>query len=100
MSRSYKKVLKLGNCTGSNTEYYKNRRRKLRRVSRQQLHINEDDFVHPEKLMKYKDSWNEPTDGTFLVDRKDVTEIYSNSRHFRKFINKLKPRNNNHEKNV
>lgn len=89
MSRTYRKILRLGICTGSNTEYYRAKRRTFRRRARQQLHIKLEDFVHPEKLAKYKDSWNEPTDGTWLADAKDVKNNFSNSKWI-KLLYKLK----------
>ena len=37
MSRSYKKTVKLGVCYGSNTDFYRRRRRKFRTVNKQML---------------------------------------------------------------
>lgn len=68
MSRTYRKIIRCGNCCGSNTNYYRTRRRIFRRKTKQQLRINLEDFVHPEKLKKFKDSWDEPTDGSWRVN--------------------------------
>lgn len=96
MSRSYrKKYLRLGNCWGSNTEYYRTKRRQFRRKAKQQLHIKLEDFVHPEKLKVFKDYWDEPTDGSWLADIKYLKKHYANSRLY-KLIYKLKP---NEERN-
>lgn len=77
MSRSYRKVICCGVCGGSNTDYYRLKRRVFRRKTRQQLHVKLDDFVHPEELSKFKDSWDEPTDGTRLVDWDYIkTDLY------------------------
>lgn len=90
MSRSYrKKYLRLGNCWGSNTEYYRTKRRQFRRKAKQQLHIKLEDFVHPEKLKVFKDYWDEPTDGSWLADAKYLKKHYADSRWY-KLIYKLK----------
>lgn len=68
MSRTYRKILRLGFAHACNTDYYRTKRRTFRRKARQRLHVDLEDFVHPEKLSKFKDSWDEPTDGTWLVD--------------------------------
>lgn len=68
MSKTYYKIIRCGNCLGSNTNYYRTKRRIFRRKAKQQLRINLEDFVHPEKLKKFKDSWDEPTDGSYLVN--------------------------------
>ena len=90
MSRTYHKILRLNNCCGSNTEYYKYKRRQFRHKSKQDLNTQQDDFVNPEQLSHFKDSWLEPTDGSFLVDKNDVERIFSNSRWYNKLINKFK----------
>jgi len=77
MSRTYRKYIKCGICTGSNTEYYRDRNRKARQMNRHNLRnliANKDiedvsDLVINIELPH--DSWNEPTDGTFLVSKKD-----------------------------
>ena len=68
MSRTYHKVIRCGVCCGNNTDYYRTKRRIFRRKAKQQLRIKLEDFVHPERLKKFKDSLDEPTDGTWLVN--------------------------------
>lgn len=68
MSRSKKKFVKVGFCVGSNTEFYREKRRKPRARMKQQVH----DFSagNIEDILPYKeifhDDWNEPTDGGYL----------------------------------
>lgn len=77
MARTYRKVVKCGICTGSNTEYYKARRRKARNMNNHMLRnlmanhsIDEvNDLILTISLPH--DSWDEPTDGTFIVRRND-----------------------------
>lgn len=110
MSRTYVKAVKCGICTGSNTEYYKARRRKVRNMNNHMLrnlianhNIDEvNDLIITISLPH--NSWDEPTDGTFLVTKKD-RNFYINDPYFgnrndgtslnywnRKFGNKLKPK--------
>lgn len=96
MSRTYHKVIRCGNCCGSNTQYYRNKRRVYRRKTKQQLHIKLEEFVHPEKLKQFKNYWDEPTDGSFLVNWDYIKEdLYNNSPYvkldMRKFGRYLKP---------
>lgn len=78
MSRSYKKFIKCGICTGSNTEYYRRMNRKCRAKNRHTLSNmlanydieNLSDYI-PAPEVPIHDSWNEPTDGTFLISKKD-----------------------------
>lgn len=77
MARTYRKYVKCGYCTGSNTEYYRGRNRKARNVNRHNLRnlmANYDIDVVNDKVMTVQyphDSWNEPTDGTFLMTKND-----------------------------
>lgn len=90
MSRSYRKrYLRLNNCLGSNTWYYRKKRKQFRRKAKQQLHSKLEDFVHPEKLKVFKDTWREPTDGSWLADAKDIKNNFSNSKWI-KLLYKLK----------
>lgn len=76
MSRTYRKKIRVGICTGSNTDYYRKRRRFERHRNRQELknkllkfYADElDDNLNFIKLKK-RDSWDEPTDGSYLVDK-------------------------------
>ena len=78
MACTYRKFVKCGFCGGSNTEYYRNMNRKCRQKNRRTLHnmiINYDietcsDLI-PFGEVPIHDSWREPTDGTFLITKKD-----------------------------
>ena len=88
MSRSYKKIVKLGNCGGSNTEYYRTMNRKCRAKNRHTLRsimANYDietvsDNI-PNAEIPIRDSWNEPTDGTYIVSKEDKN-FYINDPYF------------------
>lgn len=86
MSRTYRKNLRVGICTGSNTEYYRERRRLQRRKLNQELHTlsshytveaMEEDVVNNPKIPKVNE-WLEPTDGRYLITRhnKDLHASY------------------------
>ena len=81
MSRTYRKVVKCGICTGSNTEYYREKNRKCRAKNRHSLHnmiVNYDIETVSDTIpfgeVPIHDSWDEPTDGTFLVSLKNKEE--------------------------
>lgn len=96
MSRTFKKYIRHGICCGSNTEWYRERRKWLRKRNRQEL---EDALKHFEiedlsetlifTKMPKRDSWNEPTDGTRVYVPEDVNdrslEIQSKDLYFRDF---------------
>ena len=78
MSRTYRKAVKCGYCTGSNTEYYRDMNRKCRFKNRQSLRnmianydIEVVSDIIPLGEVPIHNSWDEPTDGTFLVYRHD-----------------------------
>lgn len=77
MARTYRKVVKCGHCTGSNTEYYRDRARKVRNTNRHNLRnlmANYDIETVDEMITDFRlphDSWNEPTDGTFIINKND-----------------------------
>ncbi len=98
MSRTRKKYIKIGNCCGSNTEYYR-QRRKLENVKSKQILTNafkkydgEEIDEHIYNVRLPHDRWNEPTDGTHLVDYKSANKKYSGFPEFlkRKILPKLK----------
>lgn len=114
MARTYRKVIKCGYCTGSNTEYYRNMNRKCRAKNRHSLRnllANNDIETVNDRIMDYvpiHDSWDEPTDGTFLITKND-RDFYVNDPYFgrksagtsenfwnRKFGKYLKHKNNRH----
>lgn len=87
MSKSYGKYKTMGIATGSNTEYYRDRRRRERNKNKQKIRnvIAQGD---PEKVEEinptYKEPrntrWNEPTDGTWKlfpwIKEKIFSKIY------------------------
>jgi len=102
MSRTYRKVIKQGICYGSNTEFYRDMNRKIRNKNKQSLRnliANNDidtvnDLVMTDKPIH--DSWNEPTDGTYLIS-KTAKKDYSDIHHWNRKIGKyLKPKNRKH----
>lgn len=79
MSKSFGKYLRLGFCYGSNTEYYRKRRKHQRHVNKQRIrniiaNNNIDEF--DEKYIPYnipkRNDWDEPTDGTYKLTGKDI----------------------------
>lgn len=82
MSKSYGKYKSCGICTGSNTEWYRDRIRKIRNKNKHRIrnilrnyNINEfDDVYNPYSLPK-KDTWREPTDGTVRYDYKRIKKM-------------------------
>lgn len=80
MSRSYRKVLRYGVCCGSNTSYYRKKRKKFRAKLKHILtksmkeECPDDMFVHPETVNQFKDTWAEPTDGYFIYTKEDATD--------------------------
>lgn len=102
MSRTYRKVVKCGICTGSNTEYYRDMNRKIRNKNNHSLRnliANNDIDTVNNKIMSYvpiHDSWNEPTDGTYLIS-KTAKRDYSDIHYWNRKIGKyLKPKNRKH----
>ena len=98
MSRTRKKYIKMGNCCGSNTEYYR-KRRKTENAKNKQILVNafikydvEEIDEHIYNVSLPHDKWNEPTDGTSLVDYKSASRKYSEFPEFlkRKILPKLK----------
>lgn len=79
MSKSYGKYKTCGICYGNNTPYYKDRRRKVRMKNKQRLenmiaHYNPEDYddVFEPYIIPKKDSWDEPTDGTWKLTAKHL----------------------------
>lgn len=77
MSRTYRKYIRQGNCTGSNTEFYRDMNRKCRRKNNHELRnliANNDVEIVNDLVMNHTpihDSWREPTDGTCLITKAD-----------------------------
>lgn len=81
MSRTTRKNIRFGICTGSNTEWYRARTRTMRRkYSNNMRHLlNNFDIEEVSALIlnpKFpkKDSWNEPTDGTRLITIRNAND--------------------------
>lgn len=80
MSRSYKKKLRIGICEGSNTSYYRHKRRNYRSKLKHsifkamQFEEPDDEYVHPEQEIFFKDSWDEPSDGSLLYRNEDLSD--------------------------
>lgn len=79
MSKSYSKIKKFGICTGSNTEYYHEKRRTIRAKDKQLIrntlahhNVSEFDEVYTPLNLPFKNDWDEPTDGTFVMDAKSI----------------------------
>lgn len=108
MSKTYRKTLRFGICTGSNTEYYEMRRRNHRKQLADELRKavkncedgQIDERLLPVKFIK-KDSWDEPTDGTWTMKRSDYErdlrqygpDEYNAEWWWRKEVHKLKSKN-------
>lgn len=81
MSRSYKKQLRMNWCCGSNTEFYREMNRQRRRFCKEQLNkirkMSIDDFsdMYMDPKLPKKDTWREPTDGGFILDKNEYTKL-------------------------
>lgn len=78
MSRSRKKVAVAHVCTGSNTEFYKDARKHLRTMMKQEMQrlkgkdpeqIDEEVMGFQNKHDPSYNDWNEPTDGTYVATK-------------------------------
>lgn len=86
MSKTYRKNVRVGICGGTNTEFYRGRRRKNRRTTKTQLHnvvtngSDEDiENVSFDKLPK-RDDYTEPTDGSVTYHHTDKNSDLQNSK--------------------
>ena len=78
MSKTYRKMLKFGICTGTNTEYFRDRRREQRGLLRRELrnamqYHDMEDHILPVKFIMH-DDWDEPTDGTWRINKKEFNK--------------------------
>jgi hypothetical protein len=97
MSKSYGDYKNCGIATGSNTEWYKVRRRNLRHknngIIREILatYLPEefDEIFTPIKIAK-KDHWREPTDGTVRYDAKRINNMVEKNggHHYGLYVNR------------
>ena len=82
MSKTYRKNIRIGICYGSNTEFYRSRRRRKRRSDNTQIRTvvgkydgeDIDDALNIERMPK-RNSWLEPTDGTVTYRSSDINHI-------------------------
>ncbi len=81
MSRTYKKNVKAFIATGSNTEFYKNRRRNIRRKNKNNLRnlvtnkpIDEINDLILNDVTPKTDKWREPTDGHFTINKEIIKQ--------------------------
>lgn len=81
MSKSYAKKIKLGICSGSNTEFYRDRRKHQRHINSNRIKnvlANNEADEFDDKYIPYNipknDDWEEPTDGTFILTPQDAKE--------------------------
>lgn len=106
MSRTYYNVIRVGVCQGNNTPYYKARRRMYRNKLKQSLnralhnalsYEEIDEKMCDPRIIK-KDSWDEPTDGTMLIDAAEIkrakewSEIDSTYANWYAFLNRTHAR--------
>ena len=112
MSKSYARYRRVGNCGGSNTSYYRQRRRlyrarwkanMVRAFQRSEVKFPEilsdtsinldyyttidDVYVHPEKEHKFIDRWDEPTDGSWYITSKDIKRYFDSGDYSRRYGN-------------
>lgn len=104
MSRSYKKNIKCFIATGNNTEYYKNRRQKIRRKNKNNLRyliankpIDEVNDLILNDVTPKTDHWTEPTDGHYTINKeiikqKDRMNDPSSEYYHSKYDKVLKPK--------
>ena len=76
MSRTYHKNISIGLCHGDNRDYYKRRRRHFKKLFKQDFnsllkHYAIEDVSNLVLNPKYpkRDTWNEPTDGRYLINK-------------------------------
>jgi hypothetical protein len=81
MSKSYGKYKTLGYCTGSNTDFYRERRKHERQVNNQRIrnilaHYENDEFddTYNEYKIPKENQWDEPTDGHYKMTAKELNK--------------------------
>lgn len=79
MSKSFGSYKTIGVCTGSNTEFYRDRARQLRNKNRQKMRnvlanykVEDFDDEFIEYMQSKRDDFREPTDGTFKLTDKEL----------------------------
>lgn len=79
MGKSFRRFGRLGNCTGSNTLYYRIANRKIRCKSRHTLDMIRTGYASVEEIVfpcRHRDvganDWDEPTDGSVLFTKRQI----------------------------
>jgi hypothetical protein len=97
MSKSYGNYATVGICTGSNTEYYRDRRKHQRNVNKQRIRntiANNDIEDFDDKFIPFeipkKNDWDEPTDGTLKVKSDDFEKVKDYNLYIDKKHHKIK----------
>lgn len=87
MSKSYGKHKTMGICDGSNTEFYRERRKHQRRVNKHRIRntiansdIEDFDDNYEAYSIPKNDDWEEPTDGHYKLTAKELREIRKKNR--------------------
>lgn len=108
MSRTYRKNIVINICYGDNREFYKNRRRKIKNLGRMQLRSlmaqfnpNEVGDMWEEPKMPMKDTWTEPTDGHYGMDRRKYLQYINHHPYLGDYYKKdfdyyMKPKHQNY----
>ena len=103
MSKTKRKAIRVGICNGSNTSFYRNRRKRQRHINAQKLRAATNSLIIDEDIddviylhIPKRDDWREPTDGSYLIEKEDLPDYERNrhisKRHYEKLCNKLKPK--------
>lgn len=82
MSKSYAKYKTIGICCGSNTGFYRDRRKHQRHVNKHRIRntiansgIEEFDEKYEEYYIPKNDDWEEPTDGHYKLTAKELRDM-------------------------
>jgi len=84
MSRTYRNKIRIGICCGCNTDWYQQRRKWQRNKNRHELRnklanyiLSEIDNVLSFTKLPKRDTWCEPTDGSWLLDNLVLQRRYN-----------------------
>jgi hypothetical protein len=79
MSKTLRKYIRLPIACGNNTPYYKLKRRKIRRIVKSYIrslrYLNDIDVMEIPDFV-FKNSWFEPTDGSWLIGKFNADSEY------------------------